>query len=362
MSWTPGLAIPDFARRNPAFRRQPRRTSYGVAAKSSEGRRDVRPGCVVRDTGSRYRARGMPVPSYNEFIFPLLRLLSDRPDGIRSRDAAEALADEARLTPEEREERLPSGRQALYYNRIAWAHDRLKRAGLSTSASRGVWQITDAGQAYLREHRDGVSEQDLEALARVGRGSTVATSTSPGTGPEVSARPQPASPEEQIDGAIRELNDSLSAELLEAIMKSTPTFFERLVLDVLVAMGYGADRSSIQETPASGDGGIEGIITLDRLGLEKVYVQAKRWANTVGRPQLQGFYGALAGRRATKGVFITTSDFSRDAREFAGSVSDSIVLVDGKMLTGLMIDYGVGVSILRTVKIGRIDTDYFEDD
>jgi restriction system protein len=169
------------------------------------------------------------------------------------------------------------------------------------------------------------------------------------------------SPEERIDSAISELNDSLSEELLGIVLNSPPEFFERLVLDVLHAMGYGVSRADLDPTGGSGDGGIDGIITLDKLGLEKIYVQAKRWSTgTVSRPDIQGFFGALAGKRATKGVFITTSAFSAGARDYAAQVSDSLVLVDGQQLTELMMEYGVGVTIQRTVKIGRVDSDYFE--
>lgn len=145
------------------------------------------------------------------------------------------------------------------------------------------------------------------------------------------------------------------------ISQSSPAFFEQLVLDLLVAMGYGASRKSLQHTGRSGDGGIDGIISLDRLGLEKVYVQAKRWQNQVSRPDVQGFFGALAGRRANKGVFITTSGFSREAREFAKQASDGLVLIDGAQLARLMIEFKVGVSIERGITIARVDTDYFED-
>jgi restriction system protein len=187
------------------------------------------------------------------------------------------------------------------------------------------------------------------------------------SGPDASAPIIPAlvevrSPDELIDSAARELHDSLSRDLLEQIAAGSPTQFEQLVLDVLHAMGYGAKQSDLERTGASGDGGIDGIITLDRLGLEKVYVQAKRWTSgTVGRPEIQKFFGALAGRRATRGVFITASTFSGEAKDYARQVSDSIVLIDGCRLASLMIEYGVGVTVQRTIKIAKIDSDYFED-
>ena len=173
------------------------------------------------------------------------------------------------------------------------------------------------------------------------------------------AAEDPRGPEERIDAALDELRTSVARDLLERIGSAPPAFFESLVLDVLHAAGYGTSRVDLQTVGGSGDGGVDGIISLDRLGLEKVYVQAKRWKGAVGRPDIQAFYGALAGRRATKGVFITTSKFTREAHEFAHQV-ERIVLVDGDRLTRLMIEHGVAVSS-RTMAIPRVDTDYFED-
>jgi len=167
------------------------------------------------------------------------------------------------------------------------------------------------------------------------------------------------SPDERLDGALLELNAAVGAELLELVMNNSPAFFEHLVLELLHAMGYGTSRTDLQRVGGSGDAGIDGIISLDRLGLEKVYVQAKRWQNSVGRPEVQGFYGALAGQRANKGVFITTSTFTAQAVEFANSV-ERIVLVDGAKLTELMIEHGVGVDH-RTLKVPKVDSDYFEE-
>ena len=164
----------------------------------------------------------------------------------------------------------------------------------------------------------------------------------------------------RIDEAIAELHDSVASELLDLIARSSPTFFEHLVLDLLHALGYGITRSDLQQVGGSNDAGIDGIVSLDRLGFEKVYVQAKRWQNTVRRPEIQSFYGALAGKRAKKGVFITTSDFSKGATEYAANVSDGIVLLDGARLARLMIEHGVGVTH-RPLKVAQVDGDYFED-
>ncbi|MCL2779816.1 MAG: restriction endonuclease [Polyangiaceae bacterium] len=207
----------------------------------------------------------------------------------------------------------------------------------------------------------GFDTETIDALAIIPRGSTVANASEAARKTEDATHlVEPKSPEERIDDAIEELNASLSQDLLTTIADASPVFFERLVLDLLLAMGYGASRTDLQQVGGSGDTGIDGIIALDRLGLEKVYVQAKRWKANIGRPEIQGFYGALAGRRARKGVFITTSDFTREAKEYAQSVSDSIVLVDGTTLAALMIERGVGVSH-KVLKIARLDGDYFED-
>ncbi len=168
-----------------------------------------------------------------------------------------------------------------------------------------------------------------------------------------------ASPDDRLEAALAELREAVSAELLEALSQVTPQYFETIVLDLLHRMGYGTSRDDLQRVGRTGDGGIDGVIALDRLGLEKVYVQAKRWQSTVGRPEIQGFFGALAGQRAKKGVFITTSTFSQQATEFARSV-EGIVLVDGEKLASLMTEHEVGVS-LRPLKVPKLDSDYFEE-
>ena len=315
----------------------------------------------------------MTVPTYDRFIEPILRFLAEHPQGAPAREAHEAAAARLGLSDAARAELLPSGIQPVYKNRAGWAHDRLKRAGLSTSPRRGFWRITERGLAFVRQHGQSVAETEIEKIAqdfmdvvlkdRQPDGSpatslAVANSTT-GISPVPLAV---ASPDDRLEQALAELRGSVSRELLEAISGATPQFFEALVLDLLHAMGYGTNRSDLQRVGGPGDAGIDGIISLDRLGLEKVYVQAKRWkdSNTVGRPDVQAFYGALAGQRANKGVFITTSSFASPAIEFARSV-ERIVLVDGARLAALMIEHGVGVSN-RTVAVPKLDADYFESD
>ena len=301
----------------------------------------------------------MSVPSFQEFIYPLLCYLAEDADGSSAGDAYEAVANKVELAPEAKLVMLPSRAIPVYKNRIGWAHDRLKRAGLSAAPKRGFWKITEAGLEAVRSHPSGFDADELHRIARpgrVGRQGTAGRATAGTHSTEESAQ----SPTERIDEALAEHDESIAADLLDHIARSSPLFFERLVLELLHAMGYGGSEADVHQVGGSSDGGIDGIISLDQLGLEKVYVQAKRWQNTVGRPQIQGFSGALAGQHARKGVFITTSDFTDKAIEFAKSVSDSIVLVDGQQLANLMIKHGVGVH-RRPLHIAEVDSDFFDE-
>jgi restriction system protein len=299
------------------------------------------------------------LPKFYEFIDPLLRVLCEHPAGIKTAEAYEEVADRVGLSEEEKSEMIPSGQQATYKNRIGWAHDRLKRASLSESADWGIWQITEKGEELVSEYENHLPEKVIDRIARPQEGDGEKQ-----TGMEETSEPaaqDEMTPDERIDGAVKELNDSVSSELLKIIKSRSPEVFEHLVLDVLQAMGYGTGEKAIDHRGGSHDGGIDGVISLDRLGLEKIYIQAKRWdSNTVGRPDLQQFYGALSERHATKGVFITTSNFSKSAVDFADGISDSIVLIDGDELTDLMLEHGVGVRSERTVQVVDINRDYFE--
>lgn len=303
----------------------------------------------------------MALPTYDRFIEPLLRFLATQPDGASARSAQEGAADALGLDEEQRNEVVASG-QPVFRNRAGWAHDRLKRAGLSTSPRRGLWRLTPAGHAYLAAQPQPLPAPEIERLARA-FDSVIIPPLPPGWRvnplPPDQIDPAKVSPEERLNAALAELRQSVIASLLETLATVSPTFFETVVLDLLHRMGYGASRADLQRVGGSGDAGIDGIISLDRLGLEKVYVQAKRWQGSVGRPEVQAFYGALAGQRARRGVFITTSAFTAQATEFARSV-EGIVLVDGVRLAGLMIDHEVGVSA-RTLKVAKLDSDYFDE-
>jgi restriction system protein len=257
---------------------------------------------------------------------------------------------------------LASGTQLVYKYRAGWLHDRLKRAGLSTSPKRGVWRLTPEGSAFVRAHPSPLAADVTQKLAMDFIGVKLKVTGAP----EEPSTPSPAavgslvaSPDDQLELAVSGLRKAATSELLEILATVSPSYFERVVLDLLHEMGYGANRADLQQVGGPGDAGVDGVISLDRLGLEKVYVQAKRWQENISRPQLQAFYGALAGQKARKGVFITTSLFSNQARDYAKSV-EGIVLIDGLRLAGLMIDYGIGVSA-RVVKIPRIDSDYFDE-
>jgi restriction system protein len=308
----------------------------------------------------------MPVPTYDKFIEPILRHLAKHPAGLPAREVHDAAAAVLGLTDSEREELLPSGVQAVYKNRAGWAHDRLKRAGYSASPRRGFWQLTESGLTFAGAHPSLLSEDLIEEIA-TGNDDVRLRAASDDPMPEIDAgavasvaSPVLASPDDRLEIALAELRATTGRELLETLARVSPKFFETIVLDVLHKIGYGTSRGDLARVGRSGDGGIDGIISLDRLGLEKVYVQAKRWQGSVGRPDVHAFYGALAGQRATKGVFITTSWFTTQAIEFANSV-ERLVLVDGKRLADLMIDHEVGVS-MRPLRVPKLDTDYFDEE
>ncbi len=305
----------------------------------------------------------MPIPSFFEFINPLLHFLAHQSDEARISEVYEAVADTVGLTQEDRLLLLPSQSQLVYKNRIGWAHDRLKRAGYSTSPRRGYWLLTNAGREAAKRCPNGFPQDELDRLAYPPRDTQLRTEGAIENGSsqvEEAGIQTKQSPDERIDDALRELRDSVGHELLEVILRSSPRFFENLVLDLLHTMGYGTSRADLRRVGGSGDGGIDGVISLDRLGLEKVYVQAKRWQNPVGSPQIQTFMGALQLVGADKGVFITTASFTKDAREAAVRARGSVVLIDGTQLASLMIEHGVGVTH-KPLRIPHVDSDYFEE-
>jgi len=309
----------------------------------------------------------MSVPTYDKFIEPILRFLASTPSGASAREAHEAAAERLGLTEIDRQEMLPSGAQFIYKNRSGWAHDRLKRAGLSISPRRGYWQLTEKGREYCVKNPLALPSTEIEKLAigfmdvRLRQPSDLEINNPQDVNAFSTAQLLPLeSPDDRLASAIQELRRSVTVELAESLANVSPNYFETIVLDLLHRMGYGASRTDIQRVGGSGDAGIDGVISLDKLGLEKVYVQAKRWQQSVGRPEIQGFYGALAGQRANKGVFITTSEYTQQAKDFAKSV-EGIVLIDGTKLRELMMDFEIGISS-RTIKVPKLDSDYFDEE
>ncbi len=269
------------------------------------------------------------------------------------------------MTDEEKDERLKSGMLRVG-NRVGWAMSHLTKAGLIEKVAKATYKATQAGMEFLKKHEGHpVNYHDLKAVdgyEEAWQSASKANQSAKQSKPTPSGETSDSTPEESIDQAVEEMESSLRAELLEQLITVDPYRFERIVLDLLFSMGYGGSREeAAQVTKKSNDEGIDGIINEDRLGLDVIYVQAKRWQNTVGRKEIQSFVGALAGQQANKGVFITTSDFATTATDYAAAVTQKIILIDGERLTDLMIEHDVGVSTARTIAIKRVDSDYFEE-
>lgn len=303
----------------------------------------------------------MAIPDYQTIMLPLLQLAGDGQEH-RFRDAIEQLASQFELTDSERSELLPSGTAPLFDNRVGWARTYLKQAGLLQSPKRGIFRITSDGMALLVEKPSRINVDLLDRYAAFQEFRTRKRDRNEVEAHEIVAAPiEDQTPEDTLATAYQRLRKNLESDLLEQIKAASPTFFERLVIDLLVAMGYGGSRRDAgRAIGKSGDGGIDGIIKEDKLGLDVIYVQAKRWEGVVGRPEIQKFAGALQGQRANKGVFITTSNFTREAAEYSNIINSKIILIDGERLAGLMVDHNVGVSLLGVYELKKIDSDYFE--
>lgn len=301
----------------------------------------------------------MTIPDYQTIMLPLLLILKDGQEHTLA-ELRESLAGSFSLSAEERDELLPSGNQGVFDNRVGWARTYLKNAGLLKYVKRGVFQITDRGRELLLDPPERITAKYLERYPEFvefrDRGKAKSRQTE-------EKLPATDTPDEVIEAAYTQLRDELATELLAQLQSVTWRFFERLVIDVLVAMGYGGSKAEAGRAFQKGsDEGIDGTIKEDRLGLDIIYVQAKRWAdgNTVGRPEIQKFAGALQGKRARKGVFITTSNFSEEATQYVQYIESKIILINGRELAQLMIEHGVGVSVSETYIIKKLDTDYFE--
>lgn len=302
------------------------------------------------------------MPNWEGFMIPTLRALSDGAER-HWREFQPLVADEVGLTPEQKTEVLPSGSQLKYQNRIGWGVSFLTNVGALSRPKRGHYQITDAGREVLRLFPNGARERDIRALGEDPASpirTYQSTSARPKQVEQLTSQPTELTPIEQVQSGIERIHEEIAAELLARLQGKEPGFFEQAVVELLLAMGYGGTTGTGNVTQLSNDGGIDGVIDQDILGLNRVYIQAKRYAedNVVGRPDLQAFVGALSGK-ADSGVFITTSRFSEGARTYAENVPTRIILIDGKRLTTLMIRYGVGVQVSETYKVVEIDEDFF---
>lgn len=306
----------------------------------------------------------MAVPDFQSYMTPMLQLLSDG-QPRRITEISEALAKYFGLNDTDLQDLIPSGKKSRHYDRVGWSATYMKQAGLLISLKRGWYQITEQGfQASTNGERI-----DTEFLRRFPefiafqtrtRESSATNDSEPITLPQISIAEH--TPDEVLDSASQTLRNALAIDLLERVKESPPQFFEQLVIDLLLAMGYGgSQRDAAQRVGQSGDGGIDGIINEDRLGLDVIYIQAKRWESSVGARDVRDFAGSLEEKKAIKGVFITTSDFTKDAREFVGRIGKRIILIDGQKLADLLIDFDVGVGIRKTYIIKKIDEDYFTD-
>jgi restriction system protein len=300
----------------------------------------------------------MPIPDYQSLMLPVLQLAGDGQEHTLA-GSIETLAQQFHLSDEERKEMLPSGTQARFDNRVSWAITYLKKAGLLESSGRGRYYITDSGRKTLQGQPERIDVRFLRQFA------AFQESQGRNSDPRVVLKPPDSvsqTPQEQLGTIYQALRQDLVNEVLERVKACSPAFFERLVVDLLVAMGYGGSRKDAgQAVGRTADGGIDGIIKEDRLGLDVVLIQAKRWDGTVGRQIVQAFAGSLDGQRAKKGVLLTTSQFSREAKDYVGRIEKRIVLIEGEELAQMMIDHNIGVSEVDTYVIKKVDLDYYEE-
>lgn len=303
----------------------------------------------------------LPIPDYQSLMRPLLAQLEDGSTKSLKQLMA-ALIQEFGLSEEEQAQRISSGRQTVMKNRVGWARTYLHKAGLLSLPVRAHCQITDRGRQALKQCPERIDNSYLKQFEEFREFTTPKKATIDNT--PIAAETSDATPEERLETAYEELNAELASELIDTLKQCSPQFFEQLVVDLMYAMGYGGwSKDSGAATQYTADGGIDGIINEDPLGLEIIYLQAKRYKDaTVGRPEVQAFAGALDMKRAKKGVFITVSSFSKDAIEYVGMIEKKIKLIDGQRLAELMIAHNLGVSVKQTYHTKTLDTDYFNED
>jgi restriction system protein len=302
----------------------------------------------------------MAIPDFQSIMLPLLKLLGDQKERTNQQIAQE-LSKEFNLTPEEVKVLLPSGNQQIFVNRISWAKSFLKQALLIASPQKGIYQITSRGLEILEKKPERIDVKYLcqfHEFPHFRRKRNLQQETQSNEDSQ-----DDKTPEEYIEYGYQRVLEELSTSLLEKIKECPPKFFEKLVIDLLLAMGYGGSRQEAGKiVGASGDAGVDGIINEDKLGLDSIYIQAKRWDTNVGRPEIQRFAGALQGKRARKGVFITTSSFTKDASDYVSMIDSKIILIDGEYLSKLMIEHNIGVAKIGSYELKKIDSDYFIDE
>lgn len=304
------------------------------------------------------------IPDYQTLMLPLLKLVSDGQEH-KYRDIIENLATEFEVTDEERKELLASGNQAIFDNRVGWAKTYLKKAGLLDSPKRAVFVITDLGRQTLSRKPDRIDAKYLRQFPAFLEFQNASRNDNETEEEIATIEIHEQTPEENLDKAYQRIRKSLASELLNKVIELSPAFFERLVVELLVKMGYGGSiKDAGKAMGKSGDEGIDGTIKEDKLGLDIIYIQAKRWktGNVVGRPEIQKFVGALAGQGAKKGIFITTSNFTKEALDYTPRNETKIVLIDGEQLAQLMIDYSLGCATQQTYELKKLDSDYFGEE
>lgn len=302
------------------------------------------------------------IPDFQTLMLPLLQLISDGKEHT-IREIIDRLANELKLSEMERKEMLPSGNQAIFDNRVSWAKTHLKKAGLLDSPRRAIFVITDLGKRVLENNPGRIDIKYLKQFPSYAEFINPSKVENEEDTVNISMLEQ--TPEETLEKAYQEIRKTLASELLHQVVELSPIFFERLVVELLVKMGYGGSiKDAGKAIGKTGDEGIDGTIKEDKLGLDIIYIQAKKWkpGNIVGRPEIHKFVGALAGQGAKKGIFITTSTFSKEAREYIPKNETKIVLIDGQQLSQLMIDYNLGCSTQQIYELKKIDLDYFEEE
>jgi restriction system protein len=309
----------------------------------------------------------MTIPDYQTLMLPVLKRAAEK--DIRVPEIEEAIAEEFGLSPAERDQLLPSGRQKVLHNRLHWAKFYLSKAGLVCSAGKNRFVATEAGRQLLATNPQKIDNELLIQFPSFQEfynetGSYPEKAGGSGNGASAPALAATTTPEEQIEAAHLAVQSALKAELLQRVLQNSPSFFEHVIVDLLVAMGYGGShKNAATQLGKTGDGGVDGVINEDRLGLDRVYVQAKRFKDgSVGRPDVQAFVGSLVGLGATKGVFVTTSTFSQHAIDFAKHLTQRVILIDGQKLSELMIEHDIGVRVSRAIQFKRIDEDFFAEE